>query len=429
MKINLSLAKEAILHKNGLNHLQVELIPPKRKQKQTKPNLMVFVLDRSGSMAGGLSNSYLSVPDARCNEGENTSKMQQAISAVTKFLSLITPEDLVGVVSFDDIAVVDQPLVHIDDSNRHQVVANLRQIMPRGCTNISDALEEAAQLITADHLKEYNCKIILLSDGQANRGFTTRDELGTLSLQCLQKGITVSSLGVGYRYDSDIMGSIANSGGGLFYHLEDLSLLKDIFEEELQLSNAITAKQVRVVLELPALVEVGENLNQYAQKVVNDNIEITIGDLYGPRKILFEIRNNFCKDDFSFTAHLLYKTLNGRNRKKTATVSCKVVQSESELQKAKENKAVVDLVLSLVKDQAIAAASTSYERNDMSTIQSAFTHAHQNIRAMNTTYATCDSQQVMEDMMSVDNAYHSGTVDVSYAKRMYALSNRRQREN
>ncbi|HPU41790.1 MAG TPA: hypothetical protein PKY26_05220 [Acetivibrio clariflavus] len=53
MKIKTKFAKEAILNKNGLNHMQIEVIPPKPDQAvNKKPVCIVFVLDRSGSMDG-----------------------------------------------------------------------------------------------------------------------------------------------------------------------------------------------------------------------------------------------------------------------------------------------------------------------------------------------------------------------------------------
>ncbi|MBS4030720.1 MAG: VWA domain-containing protein [Clostridiales bacterium] len=217
MKISARLAREAMLNRDGLNHLQVELIPPVVEEgAPSKPVLMVFVIDRSGSMGGNLNRV---IHEAPYDEVRYSSKMSYAISAVTNFLHLLTEDDLVGVVSFDDSAEINQHLTRLNPSTRRSVIANVQGIQPRGCTNISDAILTAKRMITAAHLDEYTCKIILLSDGIANRGVSDSDGLASVALSCLREGITVSSLGIGADYDAGIMGAIANSGGGLFYHI------------------------------------------------------------------------------------------------------------------------------------------------------------------------------------------------------------------
>ena len=82
------------------------------------------------------------------------------------------------------------------------------------------------------------------------------------------------------------MDTIATSGGGLFYHIEDLSLLNNIFEEELKLSNTITAKGVKLFIKVSEPLEIGENMNEYAQEVKDDEIEIYIGDIHNRESIV-----------------------------------------------------------------------------------------------------------------------------------------------
>lgn len=422
MKLHLSLAKSAILNKNGLNHLQAEIVPPKtKKKKEEKPALMVFVLDRSGSMRDNLQ--------ARSPSSlERADKMTQAINAVTKFLTLVTPSDMVGIVSFNDISTIDQSLTHITDQNRNEVIHNIRRIQPCGCTNISDALNTAKEMISADYRAKYNCKIVLLSDGQANRGISHADGLSSLAQACLQEGITVTSLGVGYGYDSAIMGGIANSGGGLFYHIEDLAQLESIFKEELSLSGLVVAKNLRLVLDIPLLIEISPNFNQFPQKVENGKIEILIGDLYSPRKILFEIRNNFVDEDFVFNASVEYISLSDKAGKTEASVVCAVVNTEEDLKKAEENKEVIDLALSMIKDSAIALASGLYEQGRHAVVDSAFNDAKDSLTNIGATYCSADILKTSADMYSVSSAYKNRTADVSYTKTVYEQSNRSRRE-
>lgn len=176
-------------------------------------------------------------------------------------------ENLFDIVAFDNVAVISQPLTHVDEKNFSIIADNIRKITPRDRTNIADVIKTTKSMITVKLAKQYNCKIILCSDGEANVGISDENSLAPIALDCMRSGITVSALGMGVSYNARIMGSIANSGGGIFHHIEDLSKLPDIFKKELGLSTSVLAREVKLILEIPKLIEIGQNLNGYPQSV------------------------------------------------------------------------------------------------------------------------------------------------------------------
>ncbi|MFZ3102595.1 MAG: vWA domain-containing protein [Desulfitobacteriaceae bacterium] len=342
MQLSARFAREAILNKNGFNHLQIELIPPTLKQvSERKPVLIVLALDKSESMS-----EMTTGPEAnRPKKCKFISKMNVAINASIKLLNLLTENDLLGIVSFDESAAVNQPLTNISLSTIQSVIANIRNIHPRGGTNISEALLTARNLITSEHLEKYTCKIILLSDGEPNTGILLANELSSIASDYMQAGITVSSLGLELKNDSSIMCGIAQSGGGLFYPLEDLSMLEEILKQELNLTAITKAKNVKLLLEIPSLIEIGQNLNSYPQKLKNGQIEILIGDIFSTRKVLLEIRNDFVNDNVIFLISTKFESLAGTNSTVKTIVPLKVVASEQELNYAKLNRDIASLVM------------------------------------------------------------------------------------
>lgn len=166
MKVNLSFAQNAILNRGGLNHLKVEITPPEisNKKESTKPVLMIVVLDRSGSMSGtvkrheaaGLNTvngcSYISFGHVNPAVEVNT-KMRQAINSTVKLIQMLSKEDLLGLVAFDDVAVKVQDLTHILPENQNLIINNVRNVLTGGCTNISQALKMAREMMTSEHLK------------------------------------------------------------------------------------------------------------------------------------------------------------------------------------------------------------------------------------------------------------------------------------
>ncbi|NLZ53179.1 MAG: hypothetical protein GX892_08535, partial [Thermoanaerobacteraceae bacterium] len=131
MKLKMKFAKEAVLNKKGLNRLQIEVVPPTPKQVgKKKPVCLVFALDRSGSMSSlaseppGFGQSTPAYPNIFApmqtsstfgspsfaipyNASERNTKMGFAQDSIIKFLDLLG-SNMVGVVSFDDIAIVEQ---------------------------------------------------------------------------------------------------------------------------------------------------------------------------------------------------------------------------------------------------------------------------------------------------------------------------------
>ncbi len=72
--------------------------------------------------------------------------------------------------------------------------------------------------------------MVLISDGLANQGDTTRE--GLLRRAGESAGLTapLTAIGVGVDFDENLMGALADSGGGNFYFLRDAVALAQVFE-------------------------------------------------------------------------------------------------------------------------------------------------------------------------------------------------------
>jgi Ca-activated chloride channel family protein len=441
MKMNVSFAQKAILNKGGLNHLKIEIIPPeiKNKKERTKPVLMIVVLDRSGSMSGtvkrqetglnmvnGYSHSQFS-PNYVHSAIETNTKMRQAINSTVKLIQMLSKEDLFGLVAFDDIAVKVQDLTHILPENQNLIINNVRNIYTGGCTNISLALQMAREMITKEHLKNYNCKIVVLSDGQANSGIQDADNFAFLALKYLQDGISVSALGIGYDYDSKVMNAIATGGGGLFYHIEDLEKLDNVFQEELKLSNTVKAKNVRLILEIPDLIEIGANMNDYKQKVIDKNIEVYIGDIVNSRSVFFEIRNNFVDTDVEFRVKVAYQTVEGDECVVAVTRKLTVVDSKEKLEEFPKDQSIIDNVLSLIKHRTFLETSDMYEKGKTDELRGVFSSTINYVQNICSSYSLNENTGVtstLDELTNLNETYASNSVSKSFTKNLYAQSAR-----
>ena len=72
-------------------------------------------------------------------------------------------------------------------------------------------------------------RVLLLSDGLANRGVTDPRAIRRLVRGARQGGVAISTLGVGVDYDEDLMQDIAENGGGRYSYIEHPNQMADIF--------------------------------------------------------------------------------------------------------------------------------------------------------------------------------------------------------
>ena len=158
-----------------------------------KTKAIIFVVDRSGSMAGYPLTSVKNV--------------------IEETLPRLNPEDYIAVVTFDDQAVVNVPLGQIKDLDIKVIRKRVSAIESGGSTNLEAgyrlALNEAAKVQSG-----VETTVILLSDGQANAGEVNPDVLGNLATAATEHLITTSTIGIGRGYDENILGALADGGHG-----------------------------------------------------------------------------------------------------------------------------------------------------------------------------------------------------------------------
>lgn len=230
---------------------------PKIKIDRPKVNLSI-VLDRSGSMSG--------------------QKIEKAKEAAIEALRRLGPEDKCSVVIYDHNV---QTLVSAQSArNIEWIESRINSIHPGGNTALFGGVSQGASEIRKNLDGGYVHRIILLSDGIANVGPSTPEELGRLGAALLKEDIAVTTIGVGTDYNEDLMARLSQNSDGNTYFVESSRDLPRIFTAELGDVLDVVAKRVKVIIECPEGVKPIRIIGRDG-RIRGHNIELSLNQLYG----------------------------------------------------------------------------------------------------------------------------------------------------
>lgn len=218
-----------------------DLAPNAGSNKRLPLNLSL-VIDRSGSMQG-----------QPLIEAKKSAAMLVDRMNANDQLSVITYDDRVDVI-FPATKVINKPLLK-------QLIS---EIQTGGMTALYDGWSVGADQVSQFSTKKYFSRILLLSDGQANRGLVDEKAIASECRATADKGVTTSTYGLGLHFNESLMTLMANAGQGQSHYGQTAEDLMAPFQEEFDLMEAIVARRMklRIVPEVGVSFEV---LNGYEQ--------------------------------------------------------------------------------------------------------------------------------------------------------------------
>ena len=191
---------------------------------------LVIVLDRSGSMEG--------------------QKIEDARQAVLRLIDRLTDQDRLALVTYSDGVRTVTPLVFMDDDHRLQARTAVDAVYSGGGTNLGGGLQQGLELLTQTAGEDRQRKVILISDGLANKGVVDPTALGRMAGGAVERNYTVSTVGVGYDFNEILMTTIADHGAGRYYFLENPNAFAKVFEKEFQATRNVAATGLEIHIPL-----------------------------------------------------------------------------------------------------------------------------------------------------------------------------------
>ncbi len=260
-------------------------------------------------------------------------RLRSAVAGASAAVDHLGEGDVVSVIAFDSSPTRVVPATVIDAGNRERIKAAIRGITVGGETCISCGIDDGITELTGTTGKVE--RMIVLSDGEATAGIRDLFGFRSLATHAREKGVSVTTIGVGTSYNQKILGAIAQEAGGGHYFIEDAASMERAFQSEADALRATVAVGAEATIELGAGVELVRVFDRAFQKQGN-RLVVPLGNFAkgDTQTVLIEVRVPTGSPGAAKVANveLAYRDLvRSEDAKARGTLAAEIAQGESEL--------------------------------------------------------------------------------------------------
>ncbi len=257
-------------------YLQIDFTGNKISNQDERPPInLAMVIDRSGSMSG--------------------EKLAYAKRALSTVVDLLTANDALSLIIYDDEAEILTPLQRLTERNKRQILSLISDIQADGSTALYAGVTLGAKSLQESLSAKRVSRVILLSDGLANVGPQSVSALQSLGSRLNEEGISVSTIGLGDDYDEDLMTGLARAAGGNHAFVAKINALPEIFSKELNATATIVADNITVTLTLAPEIRLQRLLAEEVAERTKKGITTSLAKLHAEQDnyLLFELSGDF----------------------------------------------------------------------------------------------------------------------------------------
>ncbi|MEO6595706.1 MAG: VWA domain-containing protein [Planctomycetota bacterium] len=258
---------------------------PQGDRALSPPCSVALVVDCSGSM-------------------RDRGKMDQVKVGLREFASRLRPDDKVALVAFSDDARVVKGLRPCRDGRWLRDAID--ELSPGGSTNLHAGLMLGLRELEASEGGDFERRdsegrdsergdddgrergaraltnrprrVVLLTDGIANRGVTDANRILADAEPFTRTAIDISTIGVGENLDIALLDRLARGARGLFHFVADAADVQKIFVQELDALLMPAARHARLEVTLPRGLSIERVLHEDA-RVRRDGLSLDLPDL------------------------------------------------------------------------------------------------------------------------------------------------------
>jgi len=340
-------AGSVLLGADGTVYASIDLEAADAAAGERPPMSVAIVIDHSGSMAG--------------------EPLARAKAAARGLVERMGAADHAAIVQYDSTAEVLVPAVPVDVEGKRRLEAAIDSIADRGGTNIGAGLELGRDEVLKGVGPGRVNRLILLSDGNANEGLLTVPEFARLASTAAERGVRISTVGLGDSYNEDLMQAVAEHGRGRYYYAQDATALAAVFAGELKAIAGTVATQTELRLTPACGAEIVEVFGYETRRDGQTTI-VPLADLAGGdrRKVVARVKVPAAargKVDV-VTATFAHAGATGGARTETAIVLGVDITADADKVAATADKDVLAKVAQVESSVTLRKAADAYAAGD-----------------------------------------------------------------
>jgi Ca-activated chloride channel family protein len=218
--------------------------------EQRRPAHLVFLVDTSGSM----------------NEPDKLPLVKRSLHILTDNLG---PNDTVALVTY--AGETSLRLAPTGADNKRAIFAAIDDLEAAGSTGMASgidlAYDEAMKGLSPDTIT----RVIVCTDGDANVGAHTHDEILDIIKSRAKQGVSLSTIGFGMgNYKDELMEQLADHGNGNGYYIDSEAAAQKVFGKELNATIEVVAKDVKLQVDFDASLVARYRLVGYENRDIAD---------------------------------------------------------------------------------------------------------------------------------------------------------------
>jgi Ca-activated chloride channel homolog len=219
----------------GRTILRVAVATQPVATQQRRPAHLVFLVDVSGSM----------------DEPDKLPLVKRSLHVLTDNLG---PHDTVAVVTYAGQTSLRLPPTSAE--HKREIFAAIDRLRAEGSTGMASGIDIAYAQAMADLSPDAISRVIVCTDGDANVGSHTHDEILDIIKSRAKQGVTLSPIGFGMgNYKDELMEQLADKGNGNNYYIDSEAAAQKVFGEQINATLEVVAKDVKLQVDFdPSLV-------------------------------------------------------------------------------------------------------------------------------------------------------------------------------
>jgi Ca-activated chloride channel family protein len=295
-------------------------------------------------------------------------RLAQAKKAAHRLVDRMSPEDRLAIVSYGSNVTVKSASLPVKPANQDRFHRAISQIRRNGSTFLSGGFQKGVELVKAQATEESVNRVILLSDGKANRGVERSAALGRIAESHLQAGVSTTTMGLGLDYDEGVMTTLAEMGAGNHYFVEDEKKLAGMFDREFKGLASVVARDASLVLMTGPQVELLD-VRGASHRRAKGGVIIDLGSFYAGqnRDLLVDLAASPAGEGARgiVDVELRYSDVTGSHDEKvTRSASLVSVGTTDTARHAQRNESVMRRVEHFAYVENVQKATEAFDKGD-----------------------------------------------------------------